>query len=372
MNREKVAVTWIDFQNWHTLGRQPETYRFAAHIPKFFDRPQDLPATLLSYDWTQSFGMPQVIYYDERITIATLETLQNFFRARACNIENVVVITSHALGAAEWWQQRSKLYLEKTFKIQEWLLCRTMTWPKWMSKLEILKEDEIKKQKKLRYFFSFYGGTNPKMDRLYITLKVRDLAQFGVIDCLTNVRWTKEQFLNHAMWLTYFQDPSEEQEIMRLYDAYVSNDHIIPSHQFPQLADLPKGNPNIFSYSGYHWRVDSMCLSTVCNETENMQPWAMVSEKTLIPFLHHNLVIPIGYRAVDFLEAQGFWFAHELIDYSYQYEPNWLTRLNLMIQSIKHAQHKIANRYTDFFNDHFVNIRSNALRVYDHYHSTDD
>lgn len=359
-------IKWSDFQKWYANKQQPLDYEFACHVASFFDTATDLPQHLITYDWTKSFAKTQVIYYDERLNVQTLEVLQNFLRTRPCNITNLVVITSHAIGVSEWWQARCDLYQEQTFHIHEWLLCRTMTWPLWMSELEIISEQDIRLHKKIHHLFSFYGGTNPKLDRLYVSLKVRDLGSFGIVDCLTPIHWPRDQFVNHAMWLSYFQNTHEEHEIGRLYDQYVYDDHLRPSHALENLQSLPKGNPNIFSYNGYHWEIDRTCLATICNETDNMQPWLMVSEKTLIPFLHHNLVIPLAYRSVELLEQKGFWFAHDVIDYSYQFERDWLTRLNLMIQSVKACHEKLKGNYQTVFSDYFHHIRQNALLVHQH------
>lgn len=367
-----LKVKWSEFKKWHERTQQPQDYKFATHISTFFNSYNTLPLSLKNYDWTETFSHPVVVYYDERITVQTLETLQDFFRQTACDIENIYLVTSHAGGLADWWHLRCKLHLEKTFQIQEWLLCRTMTWPRWMSELHVPSKDKIVKEKRNQYFFSFWGGTNPKIDRLFITLKMCALQHWGIVDCLTDVKYTKQDFVNHAMWLGYFQNVQEEHMIGQLYDQYVSNGKILSSSNFPQFNQSTKGNPNVFRYQGYHWHIDSLCLTTICNETDNMQPWAMISEKTLIPFLHYNFVIPIAYRSVDILESKGFWFDHDIIDYSYQWEPDWLSRLNKMISSIQRSAQLLDNSYFDYFLSRFDRLHENMIRIYDHLNSDCD
>jgi len=379
MNDTIAFPIWSDLNRWIHSGQQPHGYEFAAHISRCFAGIKDLPPEISTYDWKRSFDIPQVIYYDERVTVEVVESLHQYLRTQCCDIENIVLLTSHCVGLREWWTKRCELYQERSFRVVEWLFVRTHAWRYHFQDLAMIPKNQVLENKRnLAYLFNFYGGTNPRLDRLYLTLKMRDLDPVGLTDLLCDFSVSHQQILGHAMYLGYFKDSQEEHKMSDLYERYVQDQKLQINpvvHQMRQQAHTvdPRGikaaDPR-FGSDSYQFWFDSHFLCTVTNETDNTQPWAMVSEKTLRPFWHHNIVIPNAYQSVQLLESKGFWFPHDIIDYSYQEERDWLSRINRMSLSLQKTHDRLQGRYTEYFQDNFDRFQHNA-RLLQQYHQED-
>lgn len=362
---------WSDLTRWIHSGKQPHGYEFAAHISRCFAGINDLPLEISAHDWKRSFDIPQVIYYDERVTVEVVESLHQYLRTQCCDIENIVLLTSHCLGLESWWQDRCNLYREKSFRIKEWLFVRTVTWAQHFSDLTPMDGSYIRAKKShIRYLFDSYGGTNPKLDRLYLALKLRGLGEIGVVDLMTPFSVTESQLTAHAMYLGYFKNCQEEQDISALYQKYVYAGNLELDPFLYSVSSISKIKNEKLGPHGFQFALDQACLSTVVNETDNTQPWAMVSEKTLRPFWHHNIVIPNAYQSVQLLESKGFWFPHDIIDYSYQEERDWLIRINRMLLSLQRTHDRLQGRYTEYFQDNLDRFQHNA-RLLQQYHQED-
>ena len=84
----------------------------------------------------------------------------------------------------------------------------------------------------------------------------------------------------------------------------------------------------------------------------------------LQPFLvvlHGQIPIPVGYCAVELLEQEGFRFPTELIDYSYQYEPNYHYR----VQKIKQQLDKLAGMTASEWKQCFLDSQEILEHNYD-------
>jgi len=316
-----------------------------------------LPADFRACDWSQSHGMPTVVFYDELITVDSLKTLHDYFRQQSCDIENIIVVTSHGVGVADWWRHYVALHQQRSFAIQEWLFVRSMRWQQYFQDFRMPDRSQL--DKNITRFFNSYSGANARLDRQYLGLKLRGLGDIGVVDMLCDFTTTKSQLLSHAYYLGYFKDSLEEATIQSLYDQFVQDSRLILDPMIGNIQE-PKVRPTQFG-QGWQYQLDRQCLATVINETNNIEPWGMVSEKTLRPFLHHCAVIHTGYQCTRQLEDMGFWFPHDIFDYSYQKEPDWLVRVNGMIASIESTHNKMAHRYQEYWDDNYQNFRHNAL-----------
>jgi hypothetical protein len=72
------------------------------------------------------------------------------------------------------------------------------------------------------------------------------------------------------------------------------------------------------------------------------QNFSILTEKTLKGFLNLQFIIPLGFQSIRHLESLGFLFAHDLIDYSYQDEPNFYKRAQLVSEQVG----KLKQRYS--------------------------
>lgn len=374
-----IKVSWHAMQRWINDGIQPRDYVFAAWLDHHVSKAEDLPEAFLEYDWQQSHGVTLVVFCDELITVQTLKVLHQYFRHQSCDIENIIIVTSHAVGVADWWKQYVALHQERSFNIQEWLIVRTMRWQKFFQGSSLPDRNEL--DKNIQRLFNSYSGTNARLDRQYLALKLRGLGDIGVVDMMSDFSTTRQQLVNHAYYLGYFKNGQEEELIQALYDQYVHDSRLVLDGMISHIA-APKTNPGDFdgqswqltmpAFAGcksWQYQLDRLCLATVVNETNNIEPWCMISEKTLRPFWHHCAVIHPGYQSTARLEAMGFWFPHDIFDYSYQHEPDWLTRLNKMIASIQATHDAMAGRYQEYWSDNYERFRHNALLMEQHQNS---
>jgi hypothetical protein len=361
-----IDISWLALQQWLRDRTQPKNYVFAVWLNEFIGSTDELPECFLNYNWNSSHDHPLVVFYDERVTVRTLEVLHNYFRQQSCDIENIIVVTSHGLGISDWWNDYVSLCHDRSFKIKEWLFVRSIQWQKYFLDLKVPDKKDLSKD--IQRFFNSYSGTNPKVDRQYLSLKLRGLGDMGLVDMISEFAITKQQLINHAYYLGYFKNINEEQCIGSLYDRYVHDRRLVVDPMVDAIQ-TNKTKDEIFDFQGSQYQLDRVCLATVVNETDNSQPWCMVSEKTLRPFWHHNVVVHPGYQAISRLQAQGFWFPDDIIDYSYQHEPDWLTRTNLMIQSLERTHHKMSGRYQEYWSDNYQQFRSNALLLERYYRS---
>ena len=361
-----INISWLDLQQWLAHGTQPQDYEFAIWLNEFAGEPDDLPESFFAYDWSRSYALPLVIFYDEQLTVRTLKLFHSHLRQQSCDIENIIVVTSHGVGVAEWWNNYNQLHHEKSYQIKEWLFVRSVQWQKYFVDLKIISRQHL--DKNIQRLFNSYSGTNSKLDRQYLALKLRGLDNIGVVDMVSKFEPSKQQLINHAYYLGYFKDPSEEQQIADLYDRYVVNQQLLLD---PIIATVPqpKVKDELFDFQGAQFQLDRICLATVVNETNNNEPWCMVSEKTLRPFWHHSAVIHPGYKSAECLEQQGFWFPHDIIDYSYQHHRDWLTRVNAMLDSIKKTHQNMLGRYQEYWLDNYQQFRYNALLLEHYYYS---
>lgn len=292
----------------------------------------DLQSRLGHHDWSASFAKPQVIYSCNEFTPWVLICLQRWLRQQSCNIENIYLITVHHVGLAQWWKEYIQLTGERTFGIIEWLFPRSRVHQHYF---ETWKNIKIPiPHKRIKHVFSYYGGSHAYHDTLYPTLKMMPLEEYGVIDLLCDFSISKQDVEGHAHYLSYFAD-REEKVMGELYDRYVESNTLKLQSVLPYRQSAPQAHADEdIDFKGFQWSIDQNCFACITRETIDTQVFASVTEKTMRAFVHHMAVVPMGYRSVDFLEQHGLWFPHDIIDYSYQHERDFLTRLNGVITSI--------------------------------------
>jgi hypothetical protein len=369
-----VKISWFDFRHWISSGEQPRDYTFAAWLTRSLVGETAVPDELLQVDWTKSFSIPVVIVYDEHVTVEVLEMLHNYLRQQSADIENIVLVLTSALGVSDWWSRRNQLYHEKSFSIQEWLLVRSVT-DELAGYLTVLNNgkkldlQKIVKDQAIQYLFCHYGGANPTLDKQYLALKLRDLDGTGVVDMFSNFVSTRENLINHAYYLGYFKNRAEQKLIGDLYDQYVQGQSLLLDPVL-QTIHTPKVRNEAMHLTGFQYELDCKCLAVVVGETDMRQPWTMITEKTIRVFFHHKILIHVHYKSISNLEKYGFWFPHDIIDYSYQNETDLLTRINSMIISIKTTHNHMQNRYQEYWLDNIDKFRHN-VELLKHYYHTD-
>ena len=384
--KKMIDIKWSDVKRWHKDNScQPLTYNIVMRIPHtvagneseymgYHVAKSNLSTILSTHNWTTSFDKTQVLYLDERVTVNLLIEIHQWFRQNTLNIENIVVVTTHTSGVSDWWKQWCALHQERSFSIIEWPFVRTISWHRYFNWDEKLPSDVLPAKQQLLSakssmdkFFSFYGGKYAEPRRFWLTLKVSQLHNHGVIDFSSKFTPTKEEIVNHVMYMGYFCNAPEEDQIAELYDQFVYDHKYKTNNDLLEIEHLKDFLGDIFC-TGFQWAVDQRCFASVVRETEFDAPFSTVTEKTMRSFFHHMAVIPTGYKSVERLESLGFWFPHNLIDYQYQFEIDTIKRINVMINSI---QSTVSKHSMDHLNQYFIsnidNFRHNAQLVIDYY-----
>lgn len=321
-------------------------------------------------DLSKSFETPLCIMYDEIFYEEIIVGIHYWLRTKCANIENIILITAEHTGLARWWKDWCKVHHERSFTVVE----MSYGYSHFLDNQLLSKPDTIEttKNKNIQHYFNLYGGTYPSNDKMYLVLKALELYDYGIIECLGEF-YPKQSILDYVENITYYTNQQDIDHISSLYDQYIHNNKMT-SKSFVSTSPPAVTRDSIF-FSGHQYHVDGHCFASIVRETVNDRPFSSVTEKTLRAFVHQLAVIPTGYLAVDELELQGFWFPHDIIDYSYQHEPDYSRRITKLIDSVKQLvrQHSLDDLQKYYSNnlEHFhhnvqlvYTIRTNPLITY--------
>lgn len=279
-----------------------------------------------SYDWQKSFETPQVLIFDAQIFPALLEYTHNWLRTKCLDIENVHLVTTHHRGIHKYWKRWKEFHQCKSFQIKEYLITDTTNekclWHQKAGSNPPL--DFFTENKEITCSFSYYGGGWQNDERDYLALRMLEFADTAEIDYLASFS-SKENILAYTENITYFKDQIQVDYISEAYDKYVGPDGKLSVDK--RFSSSSKQYEEI-NYSGTQWEIDRHCFASIVRETNNSTHYSCLTEKTLRAFMHHQVVIPLGFEAISELENLGFWFPHDIIDYSYQSKPIFVDRVN--------------------------------------------
>ena len=315
------------------------------------------------FDFSVSFNDPVYILYHEYISEEVMVVLHQWLRTKCANIENITVVFSQSLGMAQWWKCWCDTYHEKSFSVVELSWAYTENgYRHHFSPTQFSRHTDIVSDKNnlMQYYFSYYaGGTVHYNDRSYISLRVSEFMDYCLFDSLYTLP-PKQEILNYVESITYFSSQETVDLISLLYDANVNTDGSfkIPANENTQNRTRFEG----FNFNNnFQWSNDSRCFASVIRETKNNALHQTLTEKTLRVFWNHLVAVPLCYNSVENLEAQGFWFPHNLIDYRYQSVKDFNQRVSAAMEQIK----KLISDYTieqlkKYYNDHVEHFFSNA------------
>lgn len=315
-----------------------------------------------SVDWTQSFHTPMVILHDEILQSEVLIGIHRWLRAKCADIENIIIVVTQHLGVPAWWKQWCQVNHEKSFKVITWVPTECFWFQDHydFSTISLPKEEWILKQKTqgINRLFSYYGGSHSQLDRVYITLKMLEFDSSAVVDFMASFPGLQE-IQDYVEQITYFKNQPEIDRMAYMYEKFVGPDGKLTSTVAKQYKQQQTLHEQI-NYQGLQWNIDRDCFATVVRETVNSDVYATVTEKTLRGFLHYTAVVPTGYRAVTELESLGFRFPRDLIDYNYENQRDFYTRILELSKSLEQIQNCDLRSY---FVDNFANFQHNAQLV---------
>lgn len=318
-----------------------------------------------SYDWTRSFSRRQILVYDEVLPSEVLEILHKWLRKKCADIENILLIVTHHTGTRDWWQDWCKTNNEKSFQLTEiFFLTRPTATPSiksFFSKKSTTRKniDWYTSQKTISKILSYYGGRYSSPEREYLFLKLQCFDHsLAHVDFLGNLS-PKQDILSYVENITYYKNQMEIDYISNVYDQLVNNGWLLrPPYVFDcAIEDI--------DFAGPQWQTDRQCFASVVRETINSDKFACVTEKTLRAFLHHCVVIPIGFNAVNNLEKLGFWFPHDFIDYSYQSTRSFADRVHGMMAALDNLAQKSFDVLQQYYLDNINKFQYNSDLVYD-------
>lgn len=315
-------------------------------------------------DWTQSFNQHIYIIHDEVVNADLLIGLDAWLRHRACDISNISLVTTHDLGVSDWWQSYNNLMGQKSFRIQEELFFDSRRFrPLYFDTPQPLPDKTwLTENRVIEKYFSYYGGWYALSDRNIMTLMLSPWRDHGIMGSVGDFE-SRQTLLNFSEYVTGYMRQDFVERMADYYDRFV--DAQCRYHAGTTLSGaLPQQNEP-FDFCGYQWQVDRRCFATIVRETHNDRLWPSVTEKTYRAFYHYTAAVPVGFKAVQQLESLGFWFPHDLIDYSYQHEKNFVYRMESMMTGFRDfmSAHTTAD-LNQYFVDNFDNFHHNAEMTY--------
>lgn len=316
------------------------------------------------YDWTGTFSSPTIILYDEVITSEILVILHKWLRSKSSNIENIYLVTTCNSGICQWWKQWCNCFNEKSFNVVELFFTDSLYFKNYFKDVTQCPDlNFYTNNKKIVKLFSFYGGTYSSSEREFLTLSMLKFHNCASIDFFAQFS-SKKTLLDYSENITYYLNQKEIDALSDLYDQYVKDGCFLLNQQY-----VRQKNESV-NFGGLQWELDKFSWATVIRETINTDCFSTVTEKTVRACIHHTVLIPIGVRSVSDLETLGFWFPHDIVDYSYQHNPIFASRINQLCNSLK----KITETYSmgqlhQYYLDNIHLFQYNAQLVFDLYKS---
>ncbi len=325
MNSLSVAKILSDRSIIGTITNQLlVTIGLSQQLNKEADIHNFLDQYLGSVDLKESFNQKLFLIYDEVLYLEILLAIHSWFSTKCCNLKNIVVVTTHTIGADFWYQNYTKMMGVPGLTLVEAPLMSD----RYLARVEsIPQQSDQLLTKNLKYYFSFYGGSYGSPERDFLAAYFINVGS-GWVDYMSGFDSTPVEFENYLEQQTEFSNRQLVDDLLRIRNTAT----------FPKETQVLN---ELFDFSGYQWTVDKQCAGQVIRETSNTTPWTTVTEKTLRCFIHSQIPIPIsGTYSVSNLEKLGFKFDHNIINYDYQNEPILCRRLHLIKEQIDQLKHK--------------------------------
>jgi len=276
-------------------------------------------------DLTKSFNSKLILIYDEVLPTEILLAIHFWFHKKCCNLKNIILITTHTMGVEKWYQQYLRLFGYNGIRVIEAPLISTT-----YTKHKLTFSPIISKfNKDLKFYFSYYGGSYGSLERDFLATIFLDI-NLGYVDYMAGFTSNINQFNNYSEQQSNFLDRNFVDQIIQVRK---NTNFKITTQEFAE----PFGKKD-----GFQFNLDCQSACHIIRETMNDTPYSIVTEKTIRSFLHKQIPIPLGLEAIDNLEAVGFKFDHNIIDYSYQFESNFYKRMKLVCKQIEN----LSNNYT--------------------------
>jgi hypothetical protein len=287
----------------------------------------------------QSFTCKTFLIFNEYLNSECFTILTSYLLNRACNINNIYIVSSNTIGLTAFANQYTRLFGEPLPNIVEL--------PYYF---DLYHNDELNfnqhvlpHKKKLELYFSLHGGSyevNPPQ-RTLICVNFLQYAKYGHVEFMSQC-CDKQQLIDYTEQLTGFCNQSLVEQFSTTYEQWVD----------PATLKI-QSNQTVTGQNSF---------SSVLRETSVTDPWGCVTEKTMRPFVQGQMPIPLN--GVDFIETLtdlGFQFDTRLFDYTYLNEKQFFKRLQQLNQSME----TFFKDYTlqdleDYYQDNWQMFKHNA------------
>jgi len=271
------------------------------------------------FDWSLGFEHKILIIYNETFTPEIAISLHYWLRTKCTNIQNIyVAVTDNVVST--WWASWLGVMCEKSYRVVEIPHIHGLHYIR-------RSQPPLKNHSGIVKHFSYWGGTYPARHKGYLLLEMSQYQPWAYLDHLGSVL-DKQEIIDYTENITHYLSQDTVDRISARYDRFIVDKKFLSN-----INDPDQKNEFLDSHD-IQWHTDQQCLACVIRETCDSLPFSNYTEKTLRAFWHGCLAIPMSYRAVEALEHQGFLFAHDLFDYSYQNEPDFFTRIQLLKHSL--------------------------------------
>jgi hypothetical protein len=273
----------------------------------------------------ESFKNKLILIYDECLPAEILLAIHSWFKNKCCNINNIILVTTHTIGADTWYYNYTQLMGEHNLKLIEAPLMSDRYLDRFRSIQYPFKKSDL--NKKLEFYFSFYGGSYGSLERDFLVTMFLN-TKLGYVDYMSGFATTNTEFDNYLEQQTGFLDRAYIDRLMQIKKTTIFDKK---NQIFNEL----------FNKNGLQYQIDSQSACQIIRETVNNTPYSIITEKTIRNFIHHQIPIPIsGTNCVSNLELLGFKVDHNIIDYSYQNKSVFYDRLTEVCKQIYKLQEK--------------------------------
>lgn len=268
-------------------------------------------------DVQQSKDRPVILVNYENFYPPVLTEIHEWFINQPCNLKNIYLIMPLTVDCEKWYNNYCDLFnMPKLNVIDLPFYCGAVA-PDIKDAIDKFQKspDDV-----LQNYFCFYGGHRPTHENEFLSTVFSTLADIGHVEFSAGYNSSDiefEEYLNH---ITYYNDIAFVDKILsqRKKATFTPNN--------VSIDDL------IFRL--YNQVDTSKSACAVIRETSNNVPFAVFTEKTLRSFLNYQITIPLSYKGVTELENYGFKFLHDIIDFSYQFEPLFYKRVWLAMEQL--------------------------------------
>jgi len=307
-----------------------------------------LDKTIFKKDLLDSFQRPVIVIYDEVLTVEILLAIHLWFIKQSCNIDNIFLVTTHTLGASEWYKKYLNLFGLRGFRLVEAPLMSR----RYVDRFIDIPKKDIFSNKKIKHYFSYYGGSYPSLEKDFLVTVMLQLPN-GCVEYMSGFSNDEEKLDNYLEELTGFCDRKTVDNLMNIRRSFV-----FTKNKTQTLNET-------FNLLGHQYQIDQQCAFQIIRETNNSTPFSCITEKTLRSFIHGQLPIPLsGKNSVNNIKKLGFLLDSNIIDYNYQYLDTFYERIQAVVTEVCRIQKNFSlEDLTNYINDNLDLIEYNYKYV---------